>query len=212
MNKTLTLAALAALVAAGAAAAQPYGRGGRGPTATLFEGPNFTGRSVTISTDTPNLSNYGFNDRAQSLQLNGLWRLCEHSDFGGRCVELQGGVPELHGMGLAERISSLQPSGRGGGGQWGGGQPGGGWGGGGWDRGQASRGVEGTTTVFFARPTVRGVDVAAGQNGANTFCRNQGLGGAVYFDSSTRAPQAIGPEGQFVGSSTVLRDLLCRRY
>jgi hypothetical protein len=72
--------------------------------------------------------------------------------------------------------------------------------------------VEGTTTVFFARPSVRGIDVAAGSNGANSFCRNQGLGAAVYYDSSERAPRAIGPDGEFVGRSSVLRDLLCRKY
>ena len=106
MKTILTCAALS-LALAGAAEAQP--RGGR--SATLFAGPNFTGPSVTVSTDVPNLSNYGFNDRAHSLRLNGLWRLCEHSDYGGRCVELSGDVPALNVMGLGERISSLQPVG-----------------------------------------------------------------------------------------------------
>lgn len=212
MTKTLICGALA-LTLAGVAGAQPY-RGGRGPAATLFEGPNFTGRSVTISTDTPNLSSYSFNDRAHSLRLQGLWRLCEHSDFGGRCVELQGDVPDLNTMGLAERISSLEPIGGRGGPDWGGGRgPDRGDDRGGWGRdNRDARGVEGTNSVFFPRPTVRGVDVAAGSNGANTFCRSQGLGGAVYFDSSARAPRAIDPDGRMIGSSTVLRDLLCRRF
>ena len=76
----------------------------------------------------------------------------------------------------------------------------------------AERGIEGARTVFFPRPTVDGVDVAAGDRGADVFCRNQGLGRAAWFDSSERAAQAIGPEGQYVGRSTVLRDLLCRKY
>jgi hypothetical protein len=208
MSKTTLFAALAAMTLApltwaGAADAQPAGRGR--PTATLYELDDFGGRSVTISSETGNLSNYGFNDRAHSLKLNGLWRLCEHSDFGGRCVELQGEAPRLDAMGLAERITSLQPVG-------GGGRPGPGPGpgfGGGYGRGD--RGVEGTTTVFFARPSVRGVDVAAGSNGANAFCREQGLGGAVYYDSSQRANRAVGPDGEMVGRSSVLRDLLCRK-
>ncbi|RAK50844.1 beta/gamma crystallin family protein [Phenylobacterium deserti] len=207
MMKTLACGLLG-LALAGAADAQGYRAGGRGAAATLFEGPNFTGRSVTISTETANLSNYGFNDRARSIRLQGLWRLCEHSDFGGRCVEQQGDVPELNTMGLAERITSLQPiGGRGEGGR--GPDRGGG---GGWDRDHRdARGIEGSGSVFFPRPTVRGIDVAAGSNGANTFCRSQGLGPALYFDSSTRAAQAVAPEGHVIGRSTVLRDLLCRR-
>jgi len=210
MKKTiLILTAAAGLAAAGAAGAQ--GWSGRGPSATLYDRPEFGGREVTISGPVENLSNYGFNDRAHSLRLQGRWRLCEHSDFGGRCVELTGNVPELQTMGLAERITSLEPIG--------GGyrprpdprpDPFPGPGPGGYGRGE--RGVEGDRTVFFPRPRVRGLDVAAGANGANTFCRNQGLGSAVYYDSNERAPRAIGPEGQVVGSSTVLRDLLCRRY
>jgi hypothetical protein len=38
------------------------------------------------------------------------------------------------------------------------------------------------------------------------------LGRAVWYDSSERAREAIGPDGEYVGRSSVLRDLLCRRY
>lgn len=206
MSRSLfALTMIGALAAAGFADAQP--RGGRGPSATLYDGDNFSGRQVTVSGSVPNLSNYNFNDRAHSLRLQGRWRLCEHSDFGGRCVELSGDVAELNTMALAERITSLEPVGFGGGG--GGGYdprpgPGGGW-------GRGGPGVEGTRNVFFARPTVRGVEVAAGSNGANSFCRAQGLGGAVYYESSGRAGEAIGPDGEFVGPSSTLRDLLCRK-
>lgn len=205
MSRTILLAAIAAVSVAGAADAQPRGR----QSATLYEGPNFSGRSVTIGTEVPNLSTYNFNDRARSLRLEGVWRLCEHSNFGGRCVELRGDVAELDTVALAERISSIEPAGRGGGrpGPGPGPFPGGGGGG-----GRDSRGVEGARTVFFERPTVRGMDVAAGANGANSFCRRQGLGPAVWYDSSERAPQAVGPNGELVGRSTVLRDLLCRKY
>jgi hypothetical protein len=159
---------------------------------------------VTITGDVTNLSNYNFNDRAQSLRLEGRWRLCEHADFGGRCVELTGDVRELNTIAMAERITSLEPIG--GAGRPGPGpRPGGGY-------GRGERGVEGSRTVFFARPTVRGLDVAAGSNGANTFCREQGLGAAVYYDSNERAGRAIDPDGRVIGPSTVLRDLLCRKY
>lgn len=202
----LVIAGIAALAwaAIAQAHAQPYRGGGRGPSATLYDRPNFEGRQVTITGEVTNLSNYGFNDRAHSLRLQGRWRLCEHSDFGGRCVELSGEVPELNTMALAERITSLEPIG-------GGGRPDRPWPGPGGGYGRGERGVEGHNAVFFPRPTVRGLDVAAGSNGANVFCREQGLGGALYFDSSQRAGRAIGPEGQMVGPSPVLRDLLCRR-
>lgn len=201
MLKTfLVLTAIAGLAWATLAHAQPYRGGVRGPTATLYDRPDFQGRQVTITGDVANLSNYNFNDRAHSLRLEGRWRLCEHADFGGRCVELTGEVRELNTLAMAERITSLEPIG----GVRPGPRPGPGY-------GRGERGVDGARTVFFARPTVRGMDVAAGSNGANTFCREQGLGGAIYYDSKDRAGRAIDPDGRVIGPSTVLRDLLCRK-
>jgi hypothetical protein len=200
MTKMFCITALAALSLAGAAQAQ---RGGG--TATLYDQPNFQGRSVTITQSAPDLGKWRFNDRAQSARFEGRWLICEHDDFKGRCQEVRGEVANLHTLGLMAQVSSMEPVGRPGGGGYPGGPGGGGWQGG-------SRGVDGARTVFFARPTVRGVDVAAGERGANAFCRGQGLGGAVWFDSSDRASQAIGPDGELVGRSSVIRDLLCRKY
>lgn len=198
--------AVAALACAGAAQAQRAGG-----TATLYELPNYQGRSVTITGPAADLGDWRFNDRAQSARFSGTWRACEHDDFGGRCQEIRGDVPDLTQYGLMAQISSLEPAGRmrpprpdrpGDDGPWGPPGPG----------GRDGRGVEGTRTVFFARPTVRGMDLAAGKHGADTFCRRQGLGSAVWFDSSERARQAIGPEGQITGRSSVIRDLLCAKY
>jgi hypothetical protein len=199
--------ALAAAALAGAAQAQPF-RGGA--SATLYELPNFQGRSVTITQSTADLGDWRFNDRAQSARFQGRWRVCEHDDFRGRCQEISGDVADLTTYGLMGQISSLEPAAR----PPGGGYPGGGYPGGGnpGRPGRDARGVEGSRTIFFPRPTVNGLDVAAGGRGADTFCRSQGLGGAVWYDSSERASQAIGPDGQYVGRSTVLRDLLCSRY
>ena len=208
MTKTTVLiaGAVAALACAGAAQAQRAGG-----TATLYELPNFQGRSVTITGAAPDLGDWRFNDRAQSARFSGTWRACEHDDFGGRCQEIRGDVADLTQYGLMAQISSLEPAGwarpprpdrPGGGDPWGPPGPG----------GRDGRGVEGTRTVFFARPTVRGMDLAAGKHGADTFCRRQGLGSSVWFDSSERARQAIGPEGQVVGRSSVIRDLLCAKY
>src|SRR5262249_9841982 len=128
--------------------------------------------------------------------------------------------------GLMGQISSLEPAYRPPGGGYGGGDyagrpdvpgrpdyPGGGFGGGGFaGGGRDARGVEGSGTGVFPRPRVRGYDVAAGCRGANQFCRRQGLGAAVWFDSQAWADEAVGPDGRFVGRSSVLRDLLCRKY
>ena len=201
MTKMLWAAALAGLAIAGSAEAQPF----RAGSATLYERPNFQGRSVTITQSAADLGDWRFNDRAQSARFEGRWRVCEHDDFRGRCQEVTGSVPDLTTYGLMAQISSMEPTGRpGGGGLPGGGYPG--------RPGRDERATDGTRTVFFPRPTVGGMDVAAGERGADAYCRRQGLGPAVWFDSSERAGQAVGPDGQFVGRSTVLRDLLCRKY
>ena len=199
--KIVASAAAAALILAGAAQAQPYARG---PSATLYELPGFQGRSVTITGSAATLNEWRFNDRAQSARFQGAWRICEHDHFRGRCQNAEGPVEDLTVYGLLGQISSLEPAGGADRGGWGNGPRG--------RSGRDSRGIDGARTVFFPRPSVDGMDLAAGDAGANRFCRNQGLGPAVWFDSSERAPQALGPDGQIVGRSPVLRDLLCRRY
>jgi hypothetical protein len=197
-TKTLGFALAVALAAvAGQASAQPH----RGPSATLYEFRNFQGRSITITQPTADLGDWRFNDRAQSARFEGRWRICEHDEYKGRCQEVSGEVADLTTYGLMAQVSSLEPAGRGPGGPGGGfpGRPDG-------------RGVEGARTVFFPRPTVGGIDVAAGDRGADVYCSRQGLGPAVWYDSSERARQAVGPDGELVGRSSVLRDLLCRRY
>lgn len=201
MKTTLTLAAaLTALTLAAPAAAQGFG------TATLYELPNFQGRSLTITQGSSDLGKYKWNDRAQSAKFNGPWLACEHDDFEGRCQTIRRDVADLTTYGLMAQISSMEPVGaprpR----------PIPGPGPGPRDDEWRNRGTEGNRTVFFPRPTVRGLDLAAGGRNADTFCRRQGLGDAVWFDDSERARQAIGPEGQITGRSPVIRDLLCRKY
>src|SRR4051794_1490622 len=148
MTKTLALIALTALSVAGAAQAQ------RGPgTATLYELPNFQGRSVTITQAAPDLGRWNFNDRAQSARFEGRWRVCEHDEFKGRCQEITGAVPDLTTYSLFAQISSLEPAFR-----PGGGFPGPGPGPGYPPPGRDPRGIEGARTVYFPRPTIGGVD------------------------------------------------------
>ena len=197
---SIALAAAALALVSAAAVAQPF----RGGSATLYDQPNFQGAAVTITQSVSDLGKWRFNDRAQSARFEGRWLICEHDDFKGRCQEVRGEVPNLHTLGLMAQISSLEPAGRPLGGGPGGGYPGG--------PGRDARGNDGSRTVFFPRPTVGGLDVAAGDRGADVYCRRQGLGPAVWFDSSERAGQAVGPDGEMVGRSSVLRDLLCRKY
>lgn len=55
--------------------------------ATLYEGPNFGGRSFPIGREAVgNLGPTGFNDRAQSLRVSeGYWIFCSDANFQGQC-------------------------------------------------------------------------------------------------------------------------------
>lgn len=207
MHKRILAAAIVGTIGCLAltASAQTYGRGGR-PMATLYEGYNFEGRSIDVYASEENLSGLRFNDKARSARFQGQWRVCEDAGFGGRCQEVRGDIDDLNRIGMAERISSLQTYSASGGGY------GGGYGGGGRPGGGQSRPAEGARSVFFAYPSLNGRDIAAGGMSANAFCRSQGLGPALYYDSSERAAQAVDGEGRYVANTTIIRDILCRRY
>jgi uncharacterized protein YcfJ len=97
-----TIVAVAALAAAGHAAAQ----------ITLYEGEGFHGRSMTVNDRVWNLDRSGFNDRASSIIVErGRWMVCEHERFEGRCVVLRrGSYPSLREVGLNNQISSIRPA------------------------------------------------------------------------------------------------------
>jgi uncharacterized protein YcfJ len=103
MKRSLqTVLAMAALAAAGHAAAQ----------ITLYEGEGFHGRSMTINDRVGNLNRAGFNDRASSIIVErGRWLACEHERFEGRCVLLRrGSYPSLREVGLNNQITSIRPA------------------------------------------------------------------------------------------------------
>ena len=90
---------------------QPYGY--QGPdTATLYEYPNFQGRSVTVTREQSNLDSIGFNDRTRSIRVQGSWRLCEDADYRSRCETVTGAEPDLTRRGI-HGLSSLQLTGGG---------------------------------------------------------------------------------------------------
>lgn len=54
--------------------------------ATLYEGPNLSGRSYPLHDTMRNLDTTGFNDRASSLRVeSGYWIFCSDSEFRGDC-------------------------------------------------------------------------------------------------------------------------------
>jgi len=218
MSKRLSLLVASATAAglASVAMAQPYPPAyaapayerDRQPVATLYEFPDFQGRSVTVRGRMENLSDLGFNDRAQSVRVEGAWKLCEDAKFRSRCEVVNGSVRDLNVYQMSRRASSIESLSN-----LGEDRPAPGWD----DRyrppvGPSSAGVEGRTATFFPRPQMAGSDVAAiGRTPADDFCKRSGYGAAVYFDISERSRRAVDVNGRPVGDTPVLRDVLCRR-
>ncbi len=96
-----TVAAAAALLAAGQAFAQ----------VTFYEGEGFRGRAFAASRPIEDFAGTGFNDRASSVVVDrGRWEVCEDAGFRGRCVVLRrGSYDSLRGMGLENQVSSVRP-------------------------------------------------------------------------------------------------------
>lgn len=176
------------------------------PRVTLYELPDFQGRQITLSAASENLASMNFNDAAKSARFEGGWRICEDSGYRGKCKDVAGDVPDLASIGMGAKISSLQAYVDGAwdhGGAW---MPGAPWGG-----PQVGRPYEGATGVLFPYPVVAGFDIAASGASANAYCRSLELGVAAYYDSSQRAAQALDAAGRFVGETSILRDVFCRR-
>jgi hypothetical protein len=71
---------------------------------------------------------------------------------------------------------------------------------------------EGRSAVFFPNPTINGQPIAAfgGRLAADMFCRRQGYGPAIYFDTTGRG-RGLGQDNRFITMGPVLSDVLCRR-
>ena len=80
---------------------------------TLFEGPDFQGRRLTIRGTMSNLDRTDFNDRADSIAVReGVWEVCTDAYFKGQCVRLQPGeYRNLRGS-LERSISSAREVGQ----------------------------------------------------------------------------------------------------
>jgi hypothetical protein len=75
-------------------------RRSRDARATLYEGPNLSGRSFVLNDAMRNLDSTGFNDRASSLRVDsGYWIFCSDSEFRGECRTFgPGDYASLQGM------------------------------------------------------------------------------------------------------------------
>lgn len=78
---------------------------------TLYEKPNFQGRSMTFDLRVPSLNARGFNDTAQSVKIDGLrdWVLCEGRNFLGRCIRVHLKEKDLKRQNFSGLASSIYP-------------------------------------------------------------------------------------------------------
>lgn len=209
---------------------QPVHRQGRDRRegVTLYEGRNYTGRSINIVRAEDDLSAYSFNDDANSIEVHsGRWTLCEGRDFSGRCVELDRDSNDLELLRMNGRLTAVSPDGIprdqpefGGGGGY---QPGDSYRPG---YGPSDVRIDGATpglgVLFYREPSVNRMPVSAcadragrrcGRAAADLMCRDAGLGQAAYH-AVQRIPArtAYLLEDRTTGRSTdILVDVLCTR-
>ncbi len=75
---------------------------------TLHEHADFSGRNLLRTELTLNLAEFGFNDRASSIEVHaGQWELCGDAQFAGRCAVFGPGRHQLPDF-LNDRVSSLR--------------------------------------------------------------------------------------------------------
>ena len=212
---------LLALAAAGPVLAQTTAT--EKASITLYSLPAFLGESVTITGATPDLSQRGFANKAQSARVTGgPWIVCRDANYAGQCQTLDGDVPALALVGLGKRILSLRPQAATG-----------------TTSGQTTttgtttgtataatpaaaladldvgEGVEGQDTTFFIRPTLQGQQVSAGTNdrtAADAFCKLAGHTSSLH---AGRARAQVSNIWSVTAGTRVrgfpLRDVLCRK-
>lgn len=78
---------------------------------TLYEKPNFQGRSMTFANRVASLNAVGFNDAAQSVKIDGPrdWVLCEGRNFLGRCIRVHLKEKDLKRQKFSGLASSIYP-------------------------------------------------------------------------------------------------------
>lgn len=185
---------------------------------TLYELPAYFGRSVTITSATPDLATQNFARRAQSVKVQGEWQVCTDAQYAGNCTTISSSQTYI----ARSTIASLRPASDAAATTPGSGSattaPG---------SGAATGlpanladmdvgdGVEGQDVAFFARPTLDGTQVAGTstpQTGGDAYCRLAGFTSAAHVGRArTQTANIIdlGTGNRVRGYA--LRDLLCKR-
>jgi hypothetical protein len=116
----IAVAAAAVLASAANVMAQPYYPAAATiappqmppPTViSVFDQPNFRGRTLTFDRAVPSLAKIDFNDVIASVRINGSrdWVLCEHRNFMGKCVRVHAKEKDLKRLKINGQVSSLYP-------------------------------------------------------------------------------------------------------
>jgi hypothetical protein len=115
MRTALAVFALALLAAACFTATADAQRGGSGgaigenPTITLYELPDYQGRSITLDGDARDLRWVQRNDMASSIRFDGgQWEVCLEPEFRGTCHVLSMELPNMTEWAFNDRISSVR--------------------------------------------------------------------------------------------------------
>jgi hypothetical protein len=113
-RSTIAVAAGAALLAAGTAFSvlAAANTNAPQPTAiTIYEKPNFKGRSLRFDHSVPSLAAVDFNDLTASVKIDGKrdWVLCEHRNFMGKCVRVRAKEKNLKRLKIDGKVSSIYP-------------------------------------------------------------------------------------------------------
>ena len=188
MTRAIKALALAATVCVATALPAIAEYGARGGDAVIFKHSEFRGSALAVDGPIYNLRELGFNDTVSSIDVSGAWEVCVDPDFRGRCVIIDGPTAHLSPLRMNDNTSSMRPldgrarranhrrdrdhghnrRSRG-------------------DHRTHNQGIEGRHTVFFPRPRdAYGDRVPVGRGNANQFCRDMGLGRAVYADRGRR--------------------------
>ncbi len=78
------------------------------PSSVMFDGADFSGRSIALDNTSDNLERVGFNDRvASAIVEGGRWRLCSEAGGRGQCEEVGPGRYRLLPPDLHSRVSSV---------------------------------------------------------------------------------------------------------
>ena len=195
---------------------------------TLYEGRDYTGRSINIVRVEDDLSVYSFNDAAHSIDIHsGRWTLCEGRDFTGRCVEVDRDSNDLKRFRMEDRLSALSPEGiprqEPEFGPVGGYRPGDNYrpGSSGSDI-QIDGAIPGVGVIFYREPSVNRIPIAAcadpaerrcGRAAADLLCRDAGFNQAAYH-AVQRIPARSGfllDDRSTARTRDILVDVLCTR-